>query len=310
MAIYPVEDWPNFARERALHRQRVRSLDEVERVRGTIFSYLDTHESVCSKDLEMNEKVDWYWAPSTLSRAALEALYFMGDLCVHHKKRTVKHYAPTSKVIPPEWMTMPDANEADDAYRAWRTLRRIGAVGLLWNKRSDAYLCIDHIKDGRDRAFEKLREWDTLIEVKVEGIEPPLYTKKENGPLLTEILQGAEYAPRMELIAPLDCLIWDRKLIETLFDFSYTWEIYTPVEKRKYGYYVLPIVYDEAFVGRIEVVADRKKKALQVKGVWWEKKAYLGELRKCLERFAAFHGCDTVHFPGLGERTSYCLPRT
>ena len=298
MAIYPVEDWPSLSRERAVYRERVRSLDEVERVREVIFAYLERHESVCSKDLEMDEKVNWYWSDTSLSRAALEALYFMGDLCVHHKKRTVKFYAPTARVLPAEVLPVPETNATGEAYLVWRTLRRIGAVGLLWNKRSDAYLCIDYQKqNGRDHAFSMLKEQDAVIEAEVEGIETPLYAKRESGWLLDEILSDAAYAPRMELIAPLDCLIWDRKLIEKLFDFSYTWEIYTPIEKRKYGYYVLPILYGEAFVGRVEAVCDRKNKALQVKGVWWESKAYRGELRKCLRRFAKFNGCDTVQMP-------------
>jgi hypothetical protein len=297
MAIYPVEDWPNLSRERALYKESVRSLEEVERVREDILAYLATHESVCSKDLDMNDKVGWYWSATKLSRAALEALYFRGELCVHHKKGAIKHYAPVARVLPARLLAMADANATDEAYCAWRTLRRIGAVGLLWNKRSDAYLCIHGHKDGgRDHVFSMLRARGLIIEVQVEGMETPLYARKENGALLEEILSGATYDPRMELIAPLDCLMWDRKLIEKLFDFSYTWEIYTPVEKRKYGYYVLPILYGEELVGRVEAVADRRQKALRVKGIWWEKKAYRGELRKCLKRFAKFNGCDGVDF--------------
>jgi uncharacterized protein YcaQ len=62
--------------------------------------------------------------------------------------------------------------------------------------------------------------------------------------------------------APLDSLIWDRKLIKALFGFNYTWEIYTPAEKRKYGAYILPILWGERFIGRIEAVNDRKPKSL------------------------------------------------
>lgn len=295
MAIYPIEDWPNFARERAAYQRATRSREEVERASAAVFDYLQSHESVASKDLEMNEKVDWYWAPTVLSRAVLETLYFRGELCIHHKKAAVKHYTSTERLLPAALLTAPDANPTDAEYCAWRTLRRIGAVGLLWNRASDAYLCIDGHKHGeRDRVFATLIEQDAIIEVHVEDVEWPLFTKKENEALLLEILSGETYAPRMAFIAPLDCLLWDRKLIEKLFGFSYTWEIYTPIDKRKYGYYVLPILYGEAFVGRVETVVNRKEKLLQVKGVWWEKKPYLGEMRKCLRRFAKFNGCDDV----------------
>lgn len=65
-------------------------------------------------------------------------------------------------------------------------------------------------------------------------------------------------------------MLWDRKLIEALFDFHYRWEIYTPPEKRIYGSYVLPILHGERFVGRIEAVCDRRSKVLRVKNLWWE----------------------------------------
>lgn len=71
-------------------------------------------------------------------------------------------------------------------------------------------------------------------------------------PLMEMARSGEAYTSRCELIAPLDNMIWDRKLMEALFDFSYTWEIYVTHAKRKYGYYVLPVLMGECFVGRIE----------------------------------------------------------
>lgn len=295
LAIYPVEDWPCFARERARYDAVGRSREEVNRAVEEIVQMLETRECVSSRELGMDQKVDWYWSPTTLARAVLETLYFQGRLCIHHKRHTVKHYALTANVLPSDILSAPDPHATDAAYRAWRILRRIGAVGLLWNKPSDAYLCIEGQKDGgRGAAFADLMEQDAVIGVTVEGIAEPLYARKADEPLLDQILAGASYDPRMEFIAPLDCFLWDRKLIERIFGFSYTWEIYTPVAKRKYGYYVLPVVWGESLVGRVEAVADRADNTLRVKGVWWEGKAYKGELKKCLKRFAKFNGCETV----------------
>lgn len=74
----------------------------------------------------------------------------------------------------------------------------------------------------------------------------------------------------MSLLPPLDSLLWDRQLIKALFDFQYKWEIYTPVLKRKYGAYVLPILYDKNLIGRIESVADYKTQCLTIKNIWFE----------------------------------------
>ena len=115
--------------------------------------------------------------------------------------------------------------------------------------------------------------------------------------LLEEIASGASYRPRAELIAPLDCLLWDRRLVEALFDFSYTWEIYTPRDERRFGYYVLPLLTGERFSGRVEAVAHRQSGVLEVRGVWWEGRPQRAALEKCLRRFARFNGCTQIQGP-------------
>lgn len=300
LAIMPVETWPYFARERARHRQSGRSFEAVEQAAGAVWSMLEERPYVCSADLGMEQKVPWYWNETRLSRAVLESLYFRGELCVHHKKGTNKHYAPATKMLPEALLQAPDPHPDDDGFRDWLTLRRIGAVGLLCNRASDAFLCVDsHKNGGREAAFESLMAAGRLIEVDVEGMGEPLYARSEDAALLDEILSGQAYAPRMELLAPLDCFLWDRKLIRRLFDFDYTWEIYTPQAKRKYGYYVLPILRGEALAGRVEAVVNRKERMLRVEGLWWEKRSYLGDLRKCLKRFARFNGCTGVDMTAL-----------
>ena len=92
-------------------------------------------------------------------------------------------------------------------------------------------------------------------------------------------------------------------------DYQYSWEIYTPAVKRKYGYYTLPILFGDRFVGRIEAVPDRKKGILAVKGLWWEpgvrQTKKLGEaLERTLKRFAVFNDCDSVETdtdPGMKD---------
>ena len=136
----------------------------------------------------------------------------------------------------------------------WLVLRRIYSVGMMWNRASDAWLGIYGLKaPERSQIFNELIKEDQLIELRIQNMET--------------CYCGAEDA---ELIAPLDNLLWDRKLIHALFDFDYKWEIYTPQSERKYGYYVLPILYGIDFVGRIEAVYDKAKQELTVHHVWLE----------------------------------------
>ncbi len=71
-------------------------------------------------------------------------------------------------------------------------------------------------------------------------------------------------------LAPLDPFVWDRDLLRSLFDFDYVWEVYVPPAKRRWGYYVLPILFGDRLVGRIEPRIDRRTRSLRVIGIWWE----------------------------------------
>ena len=88
-------------------------------------------------------------------------------------------------------------------------------------------------------------------------------------------------------------------MVTALWDFRYSWEIYTPAVKRKYGYYTLPVLFGDRFVGRIEAVPDRREGILCVKGLWWEPsvrqtKKLDQALARALRDFAKFNDCRSV----------------
>ena len=117
---------------------------------------------------------------------------------------------------------------------------------------------------------------------------------------MKDIIDGtADLKPRMSFIAPLDPMMWDKSLIQSVFDFQYSWEIYTPASKRKYGYYTLPILFGDRFVGRIDTAADRRERILRVKGLWWEPGIrQTGKMKTALEQtlnsFCAFNECEGI----------------
>ena len=102
-------------------------------------------------------------------------------------------------------------------------------------------------------------------------------------------------------LAPLDPLMWDKALISVIWNYQYSWEIYTPAIKRKYGYYTLPILYGDRFVGRIEAIPNRTEHVLHVKGLWWEDGVRLTkklntDLYKTLKAFSKFNDCEDFVF--------------
>ena len=273
--------------------------------------YIRINGAVSSDDLPIQGSIHWHssihwsgvWNGNTnAARAVLEQLYSTGVLIIHHKNGSRKYYDLADKYLPAQLLDSPDPLPDDFAHKKWRVLRRIGAVGLLWNRPSDAWLNIWDMKSlERIQIFKELLSEGKILAVQVEGISAELYCRAEDHPLLETVLENRDYKPRCEFLAPLDCFLWDRKLIKALFDFEYSWEIYTPAPKRKYGFYVLPILYGDRFAGRIEAVCQSKTNVLLVKNIWYEDgvrqtKKLLSEIDKTLKRFARFNQCGIIQF--------------
>jgi uncharacterized protein YcaQ len=298
LAIISAEDWKHFQRIRDSYRRQVRSSDEIALVEEEIKSVIREKGFVSSKDVDFDKKVDWYWSETRLSRAALETMYFRGDLIIHHKSGTNKYYALAEDYLPEEILKAEDPHKTELEHLKWRALRRISAVGMLWNKPSDAWLYMSDFKaDVRKAVFAELLAEGRIMELQVENIKDKLYCLSSDMELLDVVLADTRLKERTEFLAPLDNMLWDRRLLKEIFQFDYKWEIYTPESQRKYGYYVLPILSGDCFIGRAEIVNQKKEKLLLVKNIWLEhgvkETAKLkSALENCLNRFARFNGCD------------------
>ena len=277
----------------------------MEPIAGQILALVHEKGHLSARELDMKEKADWYWSASSLGRVALETLYFRGDLVVHHKTGTIKSYALASDCLPQELLDAPSPFANERQRQMWQIMRRIGAVGLLWNAPSDAWLGVDGLTaQARSEAFAMLEQWGVIAPVQVEEISRPLYVLTEDQELLTRCREPITKDRRARLLPPLDCMLWDRKLIAALFDFHYKWEIYTPEEQRHYGYYVLPVLWDEGFVGRVEPVCDRRTDTLLVRRFWPEAGARLTnrcmwDVEDALDELRRFHNLGRIAFePG------------
>jgi len=305
LAIIPLEDWPYFERYRQAARQHAVRYPEMEALTEQVRAHIQDHGAVSSDDLKLDGNFAWqsaiHWSGgNNASRSVLEQMYSTGELIIHHKKGTRKYYDIAEKYIQPNLLNAPEPLPDELEHYKWRVLRRIGAVGLLWNRASDAWLNIWGLKtEQRNEVFRQLLHEDRIVAVTVEQIKDMLYCRAEDLPLIEAVLQNPAPEFRCELIAPLDNMMWDRKLINKLFGFDYTWEIYTPAIKRKFGYYVLPLLFGESFIGRAEVIAERKTGTLAVKNIWYENgakqtKQLRSALDDCFHKFALFNGCETI----------------
>jgi uncharacterized protein YcaQ len=354
MSIYLTSDWPYFSRYRASQLEWLGSPDKpVVPFLPLVRNELEQRGPLSSIDLEYDQAVHWPWGPTRVSRAALESMWFWGELIIHHKVNTRKYYDFAGRYLPNDLLNAPDPNETNERYRDWRITRRIGGTGFLWDRPGDAWLEIPGTKTPERReSIQRLLADGTLSEINVEGVKVPFYIRICDMPVLEDILgersgvpassacctgydNGSDAAvcsgncngydngfakgntdnapenagssrremripsPRAHILAPLDNLLWDRKLVKEIFDFDYRWEVYKPQSERNYGYYVLPVLYGDRFIARFEPGFDKKTKTLVIKNWWWEAgvkpaKSMQRELAKCFRLFADYLGAVKV----------------
>jgi uncharacterized protein YcaQ len=216
---------------------------------------------------------------------------------------TRKVYDLAGRHIPEALLSAPEPNETEEQYQDWYVLRRTGSIGLLWNRSGDAWLGMRGIKSkDREAALARLIERGQVVEVQVEGVGQPLYMRGEDRATLDEVLQAKPPPPCASILAPLDNLLWDRRLVEELFGFTYVWEVYKPAAERQYGYYVLPVLCGDQFVARFEP-GRAKGDALTIENWWWEDEVALTEarqcaLRDCFGQFVSYLGREDLQIDG------------
>ena len=309
LSIWPSEDWPYFAGYRKKSIEHGNQFAGIPELEEKAVAYIRKHGPVSSDTLPIEGTIFWHssmhwsghWDKDSLAaRSVLEQLYTDGVLLIHHKTGSRKYYDLADKYLPAELLSAPNPCPDEASWLCWRVKRRIGAVGLLWNRNSTAWLGINMTTEQRDASFDRLEKDCVIMPVQVEGIRFPLYMLTDDLPLLASVTAGqASLKPRLEFLAPLDPMLWDRKLIEAVWGYRYSWEIYTPVVKRKYGYYVLPVLWGDRLIGRIEPKADRKAKTLTVQNVWLEPgirrtKKLSGQIDRAVQRLARFNGCSVL----------------
>jgi uncharacterized protein YcaQ len=295
MSIYPVEDWPNFHRYRTAMRNHYgRENQPASAVLPQIRDELRQRGPLSSIDVTLDAKVNWHWGPTRMARAAMESMYAWGELIVHHKVNTRKVYDFAANHISTELLTADDPFLSEEDYHDWHISRRLGSVGIMWNRGSNTWLAIHGVKSKqRDQAIQRLLEKQEIREVKVDDMPYPLHIRSSELELLETTRDGDSPTPQATFIAPLDNIMWGRNFINALFGFKYRWEVYVPAAKRVYGYYVLPILYGDRFIGRFEPGWEKKERTLIIKQWWWESGTEVDDSMKealivCMQRFLRF----------------------
>lgn len=226
-------------------------------------------------DIEPRAAIDWYWRPTNPVRAILEALAEAGILGLARREGNRRIYDLVERLFPPALLA---ERRTEREQRSHRLLSRYRAHGLL-GRTGSSELWYGTGRQAAERAElrAELVTAGTIVPLEVEGVRGERYVLGDELGLLdrarAEVAAGAEPGgvdPGVAFLAPLDPFVWDRDLLRTLFAFDYVWEVYVPARKRRWGYYVLPVLYGDRLVGRIEPRIERATATLRVLGLWWE----------------------------------------
>ncbi|TFG49772.1 MAG: winged helix-turn-helix domain-containing protein [Anaerolineales bacterium] len=297
------EDWPYFSR----HRERMKEMfgvpsEVVMSLAPTVLDQIRRQGPQCSLDYKFEEKTDWAWGPTRVTRASLEGLFKMGMLGVHHRVNNRRYFDLMENLQPAELLEMEDPNQSWEDYQRWHMLRRIGALGLAHPNGGEQWGGMIGIKTPQRRIIlDELLDNGQVLAVEVEELPGDLfYFRREDKKILNRIM-NEEPAREAAFIAPLDNLLWDRKTVNRIFDFSYMWEVYKPEAKREYGYYVLPVLYGDQLIARLDPEFDKKTRVLTVNNWWWEEGIQMDQnmaeaLTRCMRDFLTYLDAGVIMY--------------
>jgi uncharacterized protein YcaQ len=262
--------------------------DVVERV----LDHVRTHGPVRSADFERTDGQAggwWAWKPE---KRSLEVLFTAGVLMIARRQHFHRIYDLAERVLPGWDDSLMPSMETTRREFALRAVKALGLAKAGW-------IADYHRTKPPHVDVEALHEAGSLLRAKVEGWREPVYVHPDHAPLLEQAAAGTLVPSATSLLSPFDPIVWDRRRALELFGFDYRLECYTPADKRRYGYFTLPILRRGALVGRVDAKAHRKAGVFELKALMLEPGVRLstrlaGDIAAAVARCARWHVCPQV----------------
>ncbi|ELQ6063089.1 YcaQ family DNA glycosylase [Cronobacter sakazakii] len=300
----PRSDFPLF-RHRMLSpekmgwKYRAAWMEEHAQEIGELMAFIERNGPVRSADFEHPRKGAsgwWEWKPH---KKHLEGLFTAGQVMVVERRNFQRVYDLTTRVLP-EWddsLHLIDQAQAEAQMLA-NSARSLGIFRSAWLA---DYYRLRNVAIGP--LLQAWHEEGVVVPVDVETLGP-MWLHHALLPLLERAVAGKLTATHSAVLSPFDPVVWDRRRAEDFFNFSYRLECYTPAPKRKYGYFVLPLLHKGALVGRMDAKMHRQQGTLEVIALYAEEGVSLtagviAGLRQAIADFAAWQGATRVIFRQL-----------
>lgn len=308
LSLLPTNELPYFRRSWEIEdpRNYRRVVDQNAELAKQVLERIRAEGPLSTLDFERGPTVDWFWAPTNAVRAVLEEYAVSGVLGLARREGNRRYYDLVERLFPAELLARREPLRDQARHRL---LSRFRAHGLLGKSGSgEVWLGTgparpDPARPGhpnRTELREQLIAEAELLTIEIDGIRGERYVLSDELELLAT---APEPPPSVAFLAPLDPLVWDRDLLRTLFEFEYVWEVYVPERKRRWGYYVLPLLFRDRLVGRIEPRIDRAAGIVRVLGLWWEEgfqprraAGFVDAMRAALRAYLGFAGADRIEW--------------
>lgn len=257
--------------ESLLTRWRMNRREGFESELKKVVRHVKKHGPVMARELKAKGKHAteaasggwWDWHPS---KTALEYLWRTGKLAVCGRQGFQKVYDLAERVLPDSAYTQ---RVSDRQFVNWACASALDRLGTATVSEITQFWGALAPEEGK--AWCQRQPRTQLMTVKVESANGAPPRTSYIRPQTFEALSSLRDVPeRLRIISPFDPVVRDRKRCERLFDFEFRIEVFVPAPKRRYGYYVFPLLERNSFVGRVDIKADRERDALVVLGLWPE----------------------------------------
>ncbi len=254
-----------------------------------VLSEIRKHGPLSTREFKQKGKIKGKVATSVLN-----LLWDRGDLMIHHVEGNRRYYDLTERVLPQK--ILEGETPSREEYERFMIQKYMRAYGLV-DTRNWRFGWLPLKASQRKIVVKEMVEENKLCPVKIEGVKHVYYVLDEHLSFLEN--SGRSISEKVHFVAPLDNLLWNRRMISEIFDFNYTWEVYKVPEKRVYGYYVMPVLYGTRLIGRLDPKLDRQNKTMIINSLLLEEKSFdkgfVIELAKTMQRFLMFHDASRVN---------------
>ena len=318
--LYPMSERPywNLHMQRARNWRRQKAFaDEHPEVLAQVKGDLRENGPMSNRDFKGNKRVANHYRGRKDTAIALYYLWITGEVMIHHREGFDRVYDLTERVAPAEYNYAASEQESEEFFAR----KTVSFQGIMREKRWRVSFS-DYIQRNLDAEetkawLDKLYEQQVITPVQIEGSKERWIVLTEDLPHLATLEAGEiplAWTPlgpgtqdEVTFVAPLE-IVSARGRAKQVFDFEYIWEVYKPLEQRRWGYYVLPILYGDKLVARLDPKLDRKTMTLHINGFWLEEDSPVNEpafadaLGAGLARFASFVEAQQVELDAIAPR--------